>query len=1175
MKQPSQLLLTTRDITTLPATKLTTVPINLLSRIEVNNLFSTIFKQNISEILAADQNLISNIIAQCGMLPLSVSIIFKTKRNINVSWKEMDNAINESLHMTEFINENNPKLLQIIHASFSMLSNNLLNNMISFVVFPSTSIPSETLGIYWNMSPMQVQLKVSKLVNCSLLLSTDNTFVRLHDEMFRYLSIQHGTQIELLTRKLIDSYKAKYNEWHKVDDLYILKNLFYHLRAVEDNTTMKELILNYPWLLKKLKKCGILEILADFEFVSEKADDITALKVAIQDMKHMLTDNESWKEFGGQLIARLMHENGSQNIGRLLAQIKDYNKGSNIPWLLPVISTFHSRQAPKNEGHRTAVNCLAVIDEIDLALSGSVDGVIKRWEITSSYNSVIGEREFKPTTYTDFHDLPVHSIVCLKRNDIWYAISASTDRIVMWNVITGEELNVKTMRTSHLALCSDSKAIVVSGNDKDKDISTIRLMDLPTFNIIDEAECNRIILLSTLSHYIVTVSVDNIIRLWNAESLTCEKDFQTNSIITAVLLIEAQTVSDHAILIGTSTGTIQQMNINMNSKPVDIYQATSSITALLFDSESSVIYLGTKGGVVGKYSLLDDKLIEEKKACMEDITGIGLVRINNQPCVLLSSADTSVQLWRSFGNPTLFLFGGYRMRTKGLISFYNNHIAVTRDSKWPESWENMKQDRKTHLLCVYDLTKSEKFEPKEFALLRIYRDPSASTTTHFKDGALPHMMLNNATSYLIPTTIRSECPVNCLHLISSDRIVYADHESNSIYPFFLSSTNNNCNKLWWSNMKKQLEEQNSVISTIFVTEKFIFFGLHSGDIECWKLPLKPIPPEIAYPKICSHVDITTRKFTVRGHTQKISHLSVVDNYMASSSDDGTIRVWDVDMQKQLTSLACEMSPGPLDILVEGDCIFIIAFLLRINNLAVWKFNTKDKKEDKILNYIHPAIIHSVKSLPQHRGFVTVDNKGLLEVWNCSSNSPICSFRTLAPLTDCSINKSGLIAVVDRLHQFNVFCLINQLPTSGGSTDENISSTHAYTSKNHTSDDNINIKPTSGGSTDENVSSTHAYTSQNHISDDKINVVDNNSAVSILTEYLQAFKVNKSLTSELQNLFALLIQDLREGDEEYVLEKLRKAFPEWDWHSENGGFHSEITFLEAAARLDVVIKLVVS
>jgi WD40 repeat protein len=1024
----SQLLITTRDVRDL--SQLTLIKIEEFNDSEVNQLFFNVFEYYLHSLPVQDQHLVTEIVARCGHLPLSVSLIFRTKLTRKDGWQNIMDKIIEAKHLTShlFAYEGNPTILQVIHASFLLLEEvdkELFDKMISFVIFqPNTNVPLKTLEVYWNNHG--IGLEISNLVLCSLLNWSDykQSMVHLHDEIMRYLKIQHQKNIGQLNHQLINMYKAKYHEWYKVDDVYIVKNLFYHLRAIEDISTMKDLLFDYRWLVEKLKKFDVFAILNDFNFMNKSSSDMRAIQQAIMDMKHLLHNQESWREFGGQLIARLTHEHGSDNIKTLLSQIKKYNKDLNIPWLLPIVSTFHSRQAPKNDGHKTAVNCLVVIDELDLALSGSIDGVIKKWDIKSSYKSIINETDFKPTTYTSFHDLPVHSIVCIKQCDIWYAISASSDRIVKWKIDTGEISKIVPMQISNLVLCSNNTVVVLSESDNN-DNSILQLMDTSTLSLTLRIECDKVIRISSFSNYIITVSVANKIHLWNTKTLEWKTISPGSYFVTAVLLIEFQTASNYAILIGTSTGVIQLCNLNTITTLVNIYQAKSAITVLHFDSHNSIVFFGTKDGVVGKYSLSENKLLEDNKTCVEAITGLSLTKINDQHCMLIASKDTSVQLWTSFGIPSLFLLGGFRMR-KGLISFYKNSIAVTRDFTLSESLER-DRDVKAHLISVYNFQLTSSIVPERLTLLSEYTDPKPCPSGDFKDGGnLPLLMLPNGTSYLIPTIILTGY-IDCLHIVSTNLLVFADYENSLITPFLLNDTYNS-NMLWRSNMKKQLEERKSTISTTLATEKYIFLGLHNGNIECWELPSGPLSPIIAVQLVGRNDNSAIHKYTFSGHIGKVSFISVKDNYIASSSYDGTIILWSIEKQQLVKKIECGMDPGPLDILVEEDFIFIIYFLQRINSLVVQKFDTNDRKVSMKLQYLQTATIHSVKVLPKNKGFVTVDNRGVLDVWNYTTNNPICSFTTLAPLTDCSVNENGLIAVVDKLHQFNVFCLQSPSPS---------------------------------------------------------------------------------------------------------------------------------------------------
>ncbi len=80
----------------------------------------------------------------------------------------------------------------------------------------------------------------------------------------------------------------------------------------------------------------------------------------------------------------------------------------------------------------------------------------------------------------------------------------------------------------------------------------------------------------------------------------------------------------------------------------------------------------------------------------------------------------------------------------------------------------------------------------------------------------------------------------------------------------------------------------------------------------------------------------------------------------------------------------------------------------------------------------------------------------------------------------------------------------------------------------------------------------------------------NSYEYIITKHADAwlgiFVRNRSLATELQNLFSLLVMDLKKHNHQQVLTELRNIFSEWEWEGENGGFKKEVSFPDAAGRL---------
>jgi hypothetical protein len=75
----------------------------------------------------------------------------------------------------------------------------------------------------------------------------------------------------------------------------------------------------------------------------------------------------------------------------------------------------------------------------------------------------------------------------------------------------------------------------------------------------------------------------------------------------------------------------------------------------------------------------------------------------------------------------------------------------------------------------------------------------------------------------------------------------------------------------------------------------------------------------------------------------------------------------------------------------------------------------------------------------------------------------------------------------------------------------------------------------------------------------------------LYRYIEIFQKERNcLTSDMNNLFTAMLLELQNVNPKTIT-KLKRAFPEWEWDSVNGGFYCEISVQTAIVRLNELLN----
>ncbi|MDI9640206.1 NB-ARC domain-containing protein, partial [Geitlerinema splendidum] len=423
-----QLLLTTRDAKLITSLGAQGHQVGLLSEGQALGLLA----QGSGEPLETLPPEAREVARECGYLPLAVAIAGAmicggaANRWQNVLYRLQTADLEKLRH--EFPNYPYPDLLKALQVSIDSLSPEVAARYLDFAIFPEdTPIPEAVLKIFWageGLSPYDVEDVGDTLVQRSLAQRDAAGRLTLHDLLYDYVRQQAGDLVQRHQRFLA-AYQQRYPDGYSgvEDDGYWFQHLIsHHLLQCDRTPEIRELLLNFSWLQAKLEATDVRALLADFELAARftpalpegKKDPIPLVEGAIRLSAHVLAEDKT--QLLGQLWGRLLSfvpalSPPTSNyryfweriplIGQYLAKysqakptatavpeletlLTEAKQSQAKPWFRPLTPTFTPPGGSllrTFSGHSRWVKAVAITPDGTQAVSGSIDGTLKLWDL--------------------------------------------------------------------------------------------------------------------------------------------------------------------------------------------------------------------------------------------------------------------------------------------------------------------------------------------------------------------------------------------------------------------------------------------------------------------------------------------------------------------------------------------------------------------------------------------------------------------------------------------------------------------------------------------------------------------------------------------------------------------------------------------------------------------------
>ena len=579
----SRLLITTRDARTAVSLGAHQQSLDVLTREQSLQLISLWSDCPISALpLEA-----AEIVRECGCLPLALAMVGALLRGKPDRWKNILHRLRDAdlgRIRQNFPEYPHPDLLRTIDISMEALEEEVRKRYLKFAVFPEdSSIPETAIGTLWRLGQYDVEDTVDQLVDLSLVTRDSEGRFRVHDLLLDYLRHRLGTeQVRLAHKDLLQSYREQCpHHWSDGPlDGYFFENLTWHLRNAGQAEDALSLVMDLRWIDAKLRACGVIAVLSDYEWCASDNRDAKLVQEALHLSAHVLANCPN--QIASQLLSRLPL-GSSDTVDSIRTQALGW---CGAPWLRPLRNLLTGPGGPLMftlVGHTGRVRTVALTPSGDRAVSGSDDNTIKVWDLRRGalectmkghsdwvravsvlkgedkivsasddhtlkvWNLTTGREEHSIQTYLDW----IRALICLP--DGKRVASVSDDRAIkIWNLegaAVEQVLRGHSAEVNCIAVTPDGRSLISGGDDR-----TLRIWSSDQNGMVQVLKGHQARVTAVASssdgQHMVSASGDETVLLWKLQA-SLDPTFQTLARRTNVIRSLAITPDDK-IAIGAS-----------------------------------------------------------------------------------------------------------------------------------------------------------------------------------------------------------------------------------------------------------------------------------------------------------------------------------------------------------------------------------------------------------------------------------------------------------------------------------------------------------------------------------------------------------------------------------------------------------------------------------------------
>ena len=513
----SQILITTRDTKVIENLGGTPFQMGFLEHQEALELLAKASEQ-VAETLP---NTARDVAKECGNLPLALAMVGAMAKGDSSLWDdllELLKGADLAEVEAEFVDYRYPNLLKAMKVSVDALDEEEPAYYLDFAIFPEDiPVPSSVLKTLWKakgLKTIKQKKLIDRLVDRSLARQDEQKRLTLHDLQLDYVRKTVGSELPALHERLLDAYQAECPDgWHTHEaDGYFFEWLAYHLQQSGRTKELQDLLLDYRWLLAKLRNSSVNSLIADYDRLPDNPT-LKLVQGALRLSMHMLSRDPTQTQLPGQLLGRLMGMASSH--GELRSLLEQANQERSFNWLCPLTANLTAPGGAELltlAGHERWVNSVVLTSDDNRAVSTSDDNTLKVWELATGQclHTLAG------------HESEVNSVVLTSDDN--RAVSTSYDKTLkVWELATGQCLHTLAGHESEVnsvVLTSDDNRAVSTSYD-----NTLKVWELATGQCLHtlaghESEVKSVVLTSD-DNRAVSTSGDKTLKVWELATGQC------------------------------------------------------------------------------------------------------------------------------------------------------------------------------------------------------------------------------------------------------------------------------------------------------------------------------------------------------------------------------------------------------------------------------------------------------------------------------------------------------------------------------------------------------------------------------------------------------------------------------------------------------------------------------
>jgi len=641
-----RVLITTRDAGLLKDIGAFTYGVDVLS------LDQSVVLLNVSSGDESVQHIIYDVARICGQVPFALVMMGALNRDGRYDWEEIMMRLKavDLKHLRRKLPDYEyDSLLSAIEVSVEALTEEHHEAYLQCAVFDEdVIIPEAALRVLWSKhcSGEDEATNLAFLLKDRALLTRIGDRPRcykIHDLHHKYLvaTAKANKSLGILHRDFVDNYCERCtNGWDTgPNDGYYFQFLVYHLLQTDDKEAIRDLLLDYAWIKKKLEVTTFASLLSDYVFFKDDLQNI-ALKYIYQSLRlssYVLNDNT--KEIASQLIGRLNNID-NPHISKLLKQMKSLAKP---PWLFPVVDALTQ---PGNELEQTfmhfdsdcaGVNAIAITPDGQYVVAGyyrvlwsSSENTVKVWNVHSGKL----EKSWKGPDWI--------LSIAITSDGKNVVLGSRSPEIQIWNFHKGiliKSLKGHTSWVNAVSLTSCGTYLISGSSDQ-----TIKIWDVNTGYLVRNLEGHtdevKSIALTSDGNYVVSGSHDCTIKIWNIETGALVKTIEgLADKVNAVVL----TVDNHYLVCGLDGGQIEVWNLP-NGKLDKTYKGhTDQVNTLALTPNGQYIVSGSNDKTIRVWNLPNGKLEKTYEGHTSWVLSAALS--SDGQYVLSGAWDNSIKRW--------------------------------------------------------------------------------------------------------------------------------------------------------------------------------------------------------------------------------------------------------------------------------------------------------------------------------------------------------------------------------------------------------------------------------------------------------------------------------------------------------------------------------------------------